>query len=92
MEASGPSWVLSCSGSQPCPLVLRVSTVRRGERRLGEFPQRGLGGDADEAPAEEEAAEEPDVLHTGADRGAGERSGVGQETLVSMETATAAVL
>lgn len=69
------------------PSVRGLSTGHRGQhgwrawrrraRPSGRCPRgegRGRGVSA-EAAAQEEAAEEPDQLHAGADRGSGERSG-----------------
>lgn len=45
----------------------------RRKHQLDQLERGGLGGDAAEAAAQEEAAEKPHVFHAGADRESGKR-------------------
>lgn len=57
------------------PVHRRLPAARRRRRKhkLHQLERRGLGGNSDAPAAQEEAAKKPHLLHTGADRGAGER-------------------
>lgn len=61
-----------CFGCRWLPAAGRC----RREHQLHQLERGGLGGDAAETTAQEEAAEKPHVLHAGADRESGKRSSI----------------